>query len=323
MSVQATPPKLTVPKLSIIIPHRGLSIGLWATIHSCYEALSDADLTYEFIVMSNGDEKPAVDVVNTAGYLEQHKLGKFIHTPEVLAPHTARQRGAAESTGDILVFFDNHCLVDDTYFKRIALEFESPEVSILHSGHRFYLGEPICYHYQLKLAYNFWGTSSGIPQHPYKRYPIACGGHGGFCVRRTVWDDIGGYGPENLLEGYGGEELLLNLKAWRYGYKTFLHPRLVHYHFAGVRGYTRHYSDDYYRNMMVTAFVTGGEKWLYKLFHSFNEGNHVRINPEVDMYDLLQAAYERGRDYAAEVEKRSEKSLDELLHWFRLNQVAM
>jgi hypothetical protein len=193
---------------------------------------------------------------------------------------------------------------------------------ILHSAVRFYAGAEIKYHYKLRLKYDFWAAYAPCPDDVLNAYQIAAAGHGGFVVRRDAWDEIGGYGPEELYAGDGGEEISFNLTAWRYGKTSWIDPRLVHYHYAGVRGYDRHFTDEYYVNMMVSAFVTGGEAWLYRLFESFMENTHVRKS-RTNMYDLLEIAYRRGAKYSAVVESKSKKSLDDLLVWFKNNQVAM
>jgi hypothetical protein len=126
-----------------------------------------------------------------------------------------------------------------------------------------------------------------------------------------------------LLQGYGGEELLFDLKAGLMGREVYLDPKLIHFHYAGDRGYSRHFTDQYYVNMLVSAHVIGGEKWLYKVFSSFVNGGHLRLQPERNMYDLLINAYERSAEYATEIKARSRCSLDELLREFKKNQVAM
>jgi hypothetical protein len=297
-------------------------LGLWSTLHSCEEDLQGIDLAHNYVVVTNGcellpEEKQTLAYLRRDGLLLEH-----VHSDEALSPPVARQRGAAVADGDLLFFFDNHCLVGKRYFERAVADFDHVGCDMLHSSTRFYAGDFIHYQYRLMLDYNFWGDSQFEPSYEYKPYTIAAGGHGGFVVRRDVWNDAGGYGPEELLKGYGGEELLFDLKMWRLGHNNYIDPKLIHWHYTGDRGYTRHYTDEYYVNMMVTAHVIGGETWLYRLYDSFANRSHLRIRPQKTMYELLEDAYNRSAQYAKELDSKAQYSLDELLVKFRLEQVA-
>jgi hypothetical protein len=308
-------------RLTIIVPHRGNPLGVWATCHSCEEDLEGTGIDYNFVVVTNGEELNAEET-QCLWYLEKSgKLLKHIHSDEPLSPPVARQRGAEVADGDLLLFFDNHCLVGKRYFERVVADFERFGCDMLHSSTRFYAGDFTHYQYRLLLDYNFWGDSAFEPD-DYKPYRIAAGGHGGFVVRRDVWNEVGGYGPEDLLKGYGGEELLFDLKMWRLGHNNYIDPKLIHWHYTGNRGYSRHYTDEYYVNMMVTAHVIGGEKWLYRLYDSFTNRGHIRIRPKKLMYELLEEAYHRSAQYAKELDSKALYSLDELLVKFREEQVA-
>jgi hypothetical protein len=307
--------------LTIVIPHRGDTIGLWATLHSCEEELRHSKLLANYVVVTNGGPIEAADkeCLHHLG----SKLKAHIHFDEPVTPPTARQRGSEAADGRILAFFDNHCLAGRQYFDRAVLDFDKHGVDCLHSTTVFYVGSGHQYHYKLKLAYNFWGENATFPESEYKPYSVAAAGHGGFLVRKDVWDAVGGYGPENILVGYGGEEMIFDLKLWRYGYNVSLDPKLVHYHYPGRRPYSRHYTDEYYTNLMASANVIGGQKWLDTVFHSFSTKPHIRLNAQKEMFDLMLLAHERSAQYAVEVELRSKYSLDELLQRFAAEQVAM
>lgn len=311
--------------LTIVIPHRGLDLGLWATVHSCDEDLARTGLTYNYVIITNGQEvstegKRVIEFIEKSGHLAKH-----IHSDEPMSPPNARQAGVEASDGDLLFFFDNHCLVSSRYFERAVMDMRRGDIDLLHSATTFYTGEGIHYHYRLTLEYNFWGGASPTPPpDPVKPYQIAMSGHGGFVVSRRVWDELGGYGPQDLLVGYGGEEPLFDLKAWRYGKKNWLDPKLIHYHYTGERGYKRHYTDEYYTNMLAVANVIGGEAWMYKVFDSFLNKSHIRpISPnQKSPYELLQIAGDRSAAYAAKVDSNSKYTLDQLLEMFKTEQVA-
>lgn len=277
------------------------------------------------MIVTNGEElddssKQVVKFLKEEGRLQAH-----IHSDEPLSPPVARQRGVEKADGKYLFFFDNHCLVGRQYFDRALLDFEKYDMGMLHSTTRFYTGSMFCYHYKLKLEYNFWGdTGCSLPTYEHKPYQCAMGGHGGIVVPHDVWDKVGGYGPEHLLEGYGGEEPIFDLKLWRMGYTVWIDPRLVHYHYTGTRGYSRHYTDEYYTNILVAANVIGGEKWMHKLLDSFLTKSHIRpMKPGMkNWYEMLEIANDRSKDYTKELDSKAIRSLDECLEYFRFNEVA-
>lgn len=311
--------------LTIIIPHRGAGMGLWATTQSCDDDLSysKGKYNYNYVIVSNGEplkaeSRQVIHHLKKAGRLREH-----IHSDEPITPPVARQMGAEVADGRVLFFFDNHCLVTRHYFDRAMMDFDKYPIDVLHSTTMYYTGNGFHYHYNLGLEYNFWASGCGKPHDEWRPYQIAAGGHGCIAVSRDVWDFVGGYGPSTLLRGYAGEELLFDLKVWRFGKTVWLDPKLIHHHYAGERGYSRHYTDEYYTNLLVSAHVIGGEKWLYKVFESFITKPHPRLRPQKTWFQILLDAYYRSAEYAREVDKRSVMTLDELLEFFRTNYVGM
>src|SRR5579859_5557675 len=162
--------------ISIIIPHRGNSLGLWATLHSCYEDLKHSDITYNFVIVTNGEKLTAETKKGLAFIEEAGKLKQHLHCDEPLTPPVARQRGAQIADGRLLCFFDNHCLVARDYFKRVVYDFERRYMDVLHSVTNYTMGWPVDYHYRLKLDYNFWAESARVPNNNSLPYKISAAG---------------------------------------------------------------------------------------------------------------------------------------------------
>jgi Glycosyl transferase family 2 len=301
---------------SIVIPHRGDGIGLWATIHSCEDDLkySTKRYNYNYVIVSNGeltmDSKQTLESLKKSGRLLKH-----IHSDQPVTPPKARSLGADAADGDVLFFFDNHCLVSRAYFDRALLDFKDYNMDMLHSTTVFYEGQPPQYQYKLRLRYNFWGETDGAFPRDYKPYRIGVAGHGGFAVRKDVWHEVGAYGPDDLFQGYGGEEMLFDLKMGRMGKNNWIDSRMVHYHYNGNRGYSRHFTNEYYINLLVSALVIGGKKWFDIIFESFVTGTHLQIKKKcpLPMYDLGEIAWNRGIEYSKYLDSVCQYSLDELL----------
>jgi hypothetical protein len=303
--------------ISIIIAHRGPGMGLWATVHACIADLEDTDLSYNFCIVSNGEQVLDQEARQVLWFLDKAgKLKYSLHHIEPLAPPTARQLATEQADGEFLFFFDNHCLVKHGYFKRAISKMKEGGLDMLHSTTRFYLGDKDNYHYKLTLKKNFWASAEQNKPETTEPYRIAAGGHGGFVVRRSVWEEVGGYGPIGLYEGYAGEELYFDLKMWRLGKQNWLDPQLLHYHYAGNRNYPRHYTDDYFRNMLMTAHIIGGKTWMYDVQESFTNHYPRQMKSEATIFDLMEQAEKRSQSHADWLNKHSVKSLDELLAWF-------
>jgi hypothetical protein len=305
---------------SIIIAHRGDPMGLWATIASCESDLTRTKFKYEYRICSNGEEKESATIAQLIKALrDAGKIGFYEHHKEPLSPPTARQQATIGAQGRILAFFDNHCVLSKTYFERIAHDIDHYGMDEVHSTTIFFPGEISNYEYKLSLEKNFWTDSAKtLPEHEYKPYRVAMGGHGGFAVRRDVWEEVGGYW--NGMVGYGGEEPYLDLKMALMGKSVWIDPLLLHYHYAGFRPYKRHFTDGYYRNMMMAANIIGGSGWLDKVYNSFTK--QAKLKSDKTMFDLYMEAEEWSREHAAEIAAKRKYTLEEVLLQFKTQNVS-
>lgn len=301
---------------TIVIAHKGPAMGLWATIHSCEIELTDSTYKYNYVIVPNGEEKWHIDEERVWRFLATTgKLRDLIKVNRPLSPPSARNMGAEMANGKYIFFFDNHCLVAKNYFKSAIETMESTGASLVHSLTRFYEGEKDHWHYTLCLEGNFWGGGFLTDRDkPFAAAPYRCavGGHGGFAVTRKAWKEIGGYWEGFV--GYGGEECYLDLGLWLTGHEVWLDPGMIHYHFAGERPYTRHYTDDYFRNMMMCARIIGDSNWMLTVHNSFCKS--VRMKSDVPMFDLMLEADDKAKGFAAQFAARKTRTLDELLQHF-------
>jgi hypothetical protein len=305
--------------VSVIIAHRGPEMGLWFTVESCIIDLERSGLTYEFRICANGIEKVTEDLTRIKHYTEKTgHLGEFLHVVQPMSPPAARQLVTENANGKYLFFFDNHCIPTPGYFRRGVDVMESKGIDFLHSTTRFFAGEGTNYEYKLSLKRDFWTLE------PYREpvdtcapYRIAVAGHGGFAVRNSAWKETGGYWQG--FEGYGGEETYTDLKFWLLGKEVFIDPQFIHLHWAGERTYTRHFTDDYYRNTFMAARLIGGEQWLHTVFSSATKCTRFvkKDLPVTPMYELLKQAEKKTREHAKWIADRSSRTLDELLVWFK------
>jgi hypothetical protein len=296
-------------------------MGLWYTLQSIQLDLEDAGYDYEVRLYINGATKIHSDTRAVLHYLEKTGRLAYKHTAiDPVAPPLARQAATKDANGKYLFFFDNHIIVKPGYFERAIESMKEYNMDMLHSTTRFYHGQPDTYHYGLHLEKNFWADAATVPSDPEKPYKVAAGGHGGFVVRKDVWEEVGGYGWDNF-RGYGGEEMYFDLKMWMLGKNNWLDPQLVHYHYAGNRGYRRHNTDDFFINMMAVANIIGGESWMNTVQGSFIK-HYSKMQTGRSIFELSIEAYERSKEHAEWLAKRRLRTLDEQLEYFKKHNVA-
>lgn len=282
-------------------------------------------MKYNYVLVFNGSAKLTTVEEKLIHFL--HKAGRLkraIIKIAPMSPPSARQLAAQYAEGNILFFFDDHCVVARDYFRRAIADFEhyGEEMDMLHSATIFHPGEMTHFHYHLTLERNFWAKSSAVPEHELKPYRIAVGGHGGFAIRKSTWDEVGGYWDG--FNAYGGEEVYLDMKLALLGKKNWLDPKMIHYHYGGARSYPRHYTPDYYRNMMMCANIIGGYDWMMRVYKNFSKSMMLRPNgskPQT-MFDLLIEAYDQSKTHAEYIASIRHRTLDEQLAMFRREQVA-
>ena len=107
------------PTVSIIVPVRDGE----STIAGCLDAILAADYPAdrrEILVVDNGSTD------GTASLIRARQV-TYLHEPQP-GVSNARNRGIAESTGDILSFVDADCLVEPQWLTELVRPFEDPEV---------------------------------------------------------------------------------------------------------------------------------------------------------------------------------------------------
>jgi hypothetical protein len=308
---------------NIVIAHRGPAMGLWMTVQSCEEELKNSKFNYSYIVVVNGEPTIPRNVLLMFEALQKtQKLREVVHHIPALSPPSARQLGTESAVGKYIFFFDNHCIVSRGYFDRAIDQMEALNADMIHSTTQYYMGDTKGYEYPLTLLERiFWAVETvPAPASYTDPYRIAIGGHGGWLVRRSTFEEVGGYGPIGLFEGWAGEESYFDLKMALFGKTNYLDPALIHYHFPdSERGYDRHYSADYCRNLMIAANCIGGLEWVDKVAQYFSTDFNTSRH---DIPALKELAVTRSNRHAEWVRQHRIRSLEEQLEYFKEHNVA-
>ena len=218
--------------ISICIPSRGPTIGIWATIAGMTCALEYAGKKFEFCVLINGKEldEYTENLLNKVGAHWEHKT-------EAIPYPQARNHVARMAQGKIIIFSDDHCIPAYNFFDLLDLN----RADVLHATYHPFV-ESYRYYHQF-LTPEFKRGEYSITPASSLPYYVATANQGLLAVRKEAWLKIGGYWEG--FPGYGQDECWLDLKAWEVGCKVMLDPRLRYWHFSvRKRDYDRPRSDE-------------------------------------------------------------------------------
>jgi hypothetical protein len=207
-----------------------------------------------------------------AAYAAKHKWLTYLHYDQKLSHWQAKNLGVANSTGHTLLFIDAHCMVPcksliDTYFMyEQQTEWELPSGApgkftpgTLHLPVTYFLeNDGVALDYKLvaepdKCRYHYSFTRHKNTYYPYK---VPCMSTCGMYMKRSIYDDLGGW-PEEL-GVYGGGENFTNFTMATLGYDVWISPVPALHHYAEKRDYNWYYTD-HKRNQIIATYMFGGE----------------------------------------------------------------
>lgn len=313
--------------IDIVIAHRGPELGLWATIASCEMALSGSKIDYKYYIVGNGLDKdgPEAEAYNLTikNMRDAGHVGAVLDFPEPISPPSARNAGVKAGFAPYIFFLDNHCLVEPTYFKYGVEALDNYKCDCVHSSTKYWPGDTEFHHYGLTLERDFLGIQESACPTATWPYRIAVAGHGGFAIKRAVWEFVGGYWDGFV--GYGGEETYFDLKLGMFDFNNYLEPRMKHWHNEGTRTYDRFNSDECRENLLCSAYIIGGYKWLRKVACNLDASQNKPWSEWVkaDIDRLANNAIDRATSHRLWFTANAERDLDEQLTKWRKEGVAL
>ena len=125
------------PTTTVIIP----AFNAQDTIDLCLEALIKQvglDFDLEILVVDDGSTDATVEHIKS---FQKQKFPANINIKLLLqeknqGPATARNRGAEEATGEILLFTDSDCIPESNWVSEMLLPFQSEEVSAVKGAYK-------------------------------------------------------------------------------------------------------------------------------------------------------------------------------------------
>lgn len=214
------------PTVSLVIPTLGRPGKLGRTLASVARVVVPAGAGLEVLVVDNGPSDRTRAVVED---LPEAASVRFRYLPEATGGAArARNRGVAESRGEVLAFTDDDCLLEATWLEAVLDELEaSPRPDVL--GGRVELHDPRDAPVTVRASRerrvcDWTEVFSSVP---------GCN----FCVRRQVFAEIGAFderlGPGTPLRAAEDADFLY--RAHRAGFRVVYSPRPAVRHDHGRR----------------------------------------------------------------------------------------
>nr|XP_009861683.2 polypeptide N-acetylgalactosaminyltransferase 11-like [Ciona intestinalis] len=223
---------MTQHQVSIIICYYGEALSvLMRTISSIFKR-TPPSLLKEIIVVDDGstDKETLTEIERLVAkfYLESKLHG--LRSKSQLGLIRARMFGARYATGDVLIFLDSHCEVNNGWIEPLLNEIDrsnrtsvvSPIVDTINPDTFEYEASQL-----MRGGFN-WGLHfawEALPK-PWKdptiAYPTPTISGGLFAVNRDFFFSLGGY--DEGMEEWGAENLELSFRTWMCGGEMMIAP---------------------------------------------------------------------------------------------------
>jgi GT2 family glycosyltransferase len=207
---------------------------------------------------SGGCEVVVVDDGSTDGSVSQLRrrvpAARVVRPDRRLGVAAARNRGAAEASGDVLVFADAHVLVEQDWVEPITAVLDDPEVG-LAGAVVARMRHPEVRGYGLRFTDDVTTDLEWLPQLATDPYPVPALGGFFLGVRRSLFLDLGGF--DEGMQVYGMEDPEICLRMWLLGYRCLLDPRIVVRHLFRVHQHQLGWSHSLHNILRMAAVHFG------------------------------------------------------------------
>lgn len=154
------------------------------------------------------------------GIVRESDLVRFDRSQSPLSPAAARNRGAKNASGEILVFMDADCIADPGWLSGFARTFEDARVHVAGGGVRFQEKNYWTMADNLSMFYEF------LDHHARgfrKQLPSL-----NLAIRKPAFDAVGGF--DERYPRAAGEDADLTLRLRKAGYDLLFEPRATVLH---------------------------------------------------------------------------------------------
>jgi glycosyltransferase involved in cell wall biosynthesis len=232
-----------IGRVSIVIPVHNEGAHVQDTV---FAILDSSDQPFEVIIVDDGSTDGCC---NDIAAPDRHRVRVVRQQRAGVA--AARNRGAQEACGDVLIFLDAHCFPKQGCFERLSQAVASHPQSIIapcliDSADESLRG------YGAKLtdrAFNYrW-----LPKRSSACYEIPIAGGACLAMKRDFF--FGDLCAFDAMRTFGVEDVELCLRSWFFGFDVLLEPEAELAHVFRAKGNYSASWADYLHNALRTAVL--------------------------------------------------------------------
>ncbi|MEW6697068.1 MAG: glycosyltransferase family 2 protein [Bacillota bacterium] len=249
-------------QVSIVIPCKNEGRLIKQTIESILDTPSQ--VPYDITVVNDGSTDGCCTFLQSRRKI--YSRVKLINTTGIGAAN-ARNAGALQSAGEVLVFCDAHITVEEDWLDLLAEDLREEDIGAVSPGisnmnQVYAIGYGLTWNEAMEAR---WLPSPlGIAEIPFA--PGGC-----VAVKREVFNNVGGF--ERGFRIYGFEDAELSLKLWLFGYRVVVDPGVViKHHFRESQPYAITMEDYAYNALRV----------------ALSHFNTRRVGSVIDMFSYLK-----------------------------------
>ena len=158
--------------------------------------------------------------MDTHNLIIENELIKFIRSRNPMSPAKARNVGAKQANGEILVFLDADCQPDSNWLRILTERFSSPNTTIVGGGVYFAMN-------------NYWNTVDNVTFFHEYLYFKKSGQREllpslNLAIRKSVFDIIGGF--DERYPSPSGEDADLTIRLRNAGHTLEFEPKAIVLH---------------------------------------------------------------------------------------------
>ena len=226
-------------KISVIVP----AYNAQKTIHQSIEALLAQEYPkerYEVIIIDDGSSDGTADVVKAypVKYMHQRNQG----------PATARNAGAREAGGEIILFTDSDCVPFANWIAEMVKPFEDKEVVAVKGAYKNKQKSMVARFAQLEFEERFEMLKKAESIDMVDTYSAG--------YRKDIFLQMGGFDP--YFPVANNEDTELSYRMSKLGYKMVFNPNAIVYHLnhpSSIRRYTKlKFWRGYWRTVVYKRF---------------------------------------------------------------------
>ncbi|MHB1421366.1 MAG: glycosyltransferase family 2 protein [Bacillota bacterium] len=271
---------MSKPLISVIIPCRNEGKNVADTLRSIDQSKNAHP--YEVIVIDDGSEDNSCRFLVGREFLPSGNKVKLFSVQDKGSAN-ARNFGAEEAKGDILVFCDAHVTVHDGWLDTLAdslkvrgVDAVVPAIASQENPDRVGFG----------ATWDEGLNTQWLPK-PETLTPVPIGPSGCLAVKSDVFQAVGGFDAGFRVWGF--EDAELSLKLWLFGYEVYVNPHVTIYHlFRTKHPYAVQFTDTSY-NLLRMAFSHFNSQRIAKVIRVVkNLPNFERVIADLLLGDVLE-----------------------------------